>query len=378
MGPLAGLKVIEMKGIGPGPYAGMLLADLGAEVTVVERSSQPGGLSPSSQTDVNARGKRSIALDVKHPQGREVLLNLIGTADVFFEGFRPGVAERLGVGPDICLALNPRLVYGRLTGWGQHGPLAQTAGHDINYIAISGVLAAIGGAEGPVPPLNLVGDYAGGSLFLVMGILAALYEAQRSGTGQVIDAAITDGAANLMSVFHGWAELGLWSGQRQSNLLDGAAPHYTVYATADDKFVSVGALEPQFFAQLIDKAGLDAGEFDQPPAPSRWPQLKQQLRTLFKQRTQKEWCDLLEGTDACFAPVLDFTEAYAHHHNRARKTFIHVNGIRQPAPAPRFSRSTCDQPSAPHAEGEDTEAILKSAGYSEAEIVELRESGALT
>lgn len=378
MGPLTGLKVIEMKGIGPGPYAGMLLADMGAEVTVVERSSQATGISPPASADVNARGKQSIALDVKHPDGREVLLKLIAGADAFFEGFRPGVAERLGIGPEVCLALNPRLVYGRLTGWGQAGPLAQSAGHDINYIAISGALAAIGGADGPVPPLNLVGDYAGGSLFLVMGMLAALIEAQTSGQGQVIDAAITDGAANLMSVFHGWSQLGLWSEQRNSNLLDGAAPHYAVYATADEKYISVGALEPQFFAELVARAGLDADVFDRPPEPRQWRALKQQMQAVFRQRTQQEWCALLEGTDACFAPVLDFIEAHNHPHNAARDTFIKLNGITQPAPSPRFSRTKCDLPQAPHKEGADAEAILKRLGYSDAQVSRLRDSGALT
>lgn len=367
-----------MKGIGPGPYAGMLLADMGAEVVVVERSSRTSGIAFPAAGDVNSRGKASIALDVKNPLGLETLQRLVERADVLFECYRPGVAERLGFGPEDCHAINPKLVYGRLTGWGQFGPLAESAGHDINYIAITGALAAIGRKDKPSPPLNLVGDYAGGSLFLVIGILAALLEARTSGQGQVIDAAITDGSASLMSVFHGWESVGFWTRNRHSNLLDGAAYHYDVYETSDEKFISIGSLEPQFYSLLVEKAGLDIDKFGKQAARDQWPALKNRLSEVFKQRSQQEWCDLLEGTDACFAPVLDFTEAPEHRHNRARGTYVNIAGVEQPAPAPRFSRTECEIPEEPHAEGADTRAVLVRYGFSEAEIAELRKAGALT
>ncbi|HZW59629.1 MAG TPA: CaiB/BaiF CoA-transferase family protein, partial [Woeseiaceae bacterium] len=339
MGPLAGVRVVEIKGIGPGPYAGMLLADMGADVIVVERATASASIGLPASRDIHGRGKRSIALDLKHPQGLAALLRLVGRAELLLEGFRPGVAERLGFGPDDCLSRNPALVYGRVTGWGQHGPLAGVAGHDINYISITGVLAAIGAAERPAPPLNLVGDYAGGSLFVVIGMLAALLEARASGSGQVVDAAITDGSASLMSVVHGLAALGHWQASRRANLLDGGAPNYDVYETRDGRFVSVGALEPAFFALLRERIGLaDAGRAAE-PAPA---DTKARLAALFRTRTQREWCELLAGSDACVAPVLDYTEAPQHPHNRARHTYIDVAGVTQPAPAPRFSRSVSD------------------------------------
>ncbi len=378
MGPLAGLRVIEMKGIGPAPYAGMLLADMGADVIVVERSSTPSGIALPAERDVNSRSKRSIALDVKNPAGLDALLRLVDTADALIEPYRPGVAERLGFGPEACQARNPRLVYGRLTGWGQEGPLAKSAGHDINYISLTGALAAIGARERPVPPLNLVGDYAGGSLFLVIGVLAALLEARESGKGQVIDAAITDGSASLMSAFYGWHATGFWSTKRRANLLDGAAHHYDVYETADGRFVSIASLEPQFYAELIEKAGLDAQRFANAWNPASWPELKAELTKVFRQRTQSEWCDLLEGTDVCFAPVLDFTEAPSHPHNAARETYVDVDGVTQPSPAPRFDRTPCAKPTAPIAEGSDTQTVLAEAGFSPEEIATLRDSGALT
>ena len=377
-GPLSGLRIIEMKGIGPGPYAGMLLADMGADVIVVERSSTPSGIALPAERDVNGRGKKSIALDVKNPVGLEALLRLVDGADAFFEPYRPGVAERLGFGPEVCLERNPKLVYGRLTGWGQSGPLSQAAGHDINYIALTGVLGAIGGRDRPVPPLNLVGDYAGGSLFLVIGLLAALLEARTSGRGQVIDAAMTDGSASLMSAFHAWHAAGFWSTTRQANLLDGAAHHYDVYETADGHFVSIAALEPQFYALLIDKAGLDPETFANPWNPAAWPELKAKLADVFREKTRDEWCELLEGTDACFAPVLDFTEAPGHPHNAARDTYVEVGGVTQPAPAPRFDRTPCATPAPPVAEGTDTQSVLAEAGFSSEEIAALRDSGALT
>ena len=378
MGPLSGFKVIEIKGLGPGPYAGMLLADLGAEVIVVERASKPSGIAPPSELDVISRGKRSIALNLKNQTGVETLLKLVEGADAIFEGFRPGVTERLGFGPEQCLGRNPKIVYGRMTGWGQTGPLAKAAGHDINFISLTGALAAIGSAKKPMPPLNLVGDYAGGSLFLVMGMLAALLEVQKSGKGQVIDAAVTDGSASLMSMFFTLKKLGAWTTQRQNNLLDGGTPFYGAYCTLDDKFISLGPIEPQFFAILVDKAGLDPDMIAAHTDPSRWAELKNALTTLFKSKTREQWCDLLEGSDACFAPVLDFTEAYKHPHNKARNTFIEINGLRQPAPAPRFSRTECHTPAAPHKEGADTETILSDWGFSDAAIAALRSSGALS
>ncbi len=358
MGPLAGIRVIEMKGIGPGPYAGMLLADLGAEVIVVERSASPKGVVIPSPLDIHSRGKKSVVFDLKTPEGLDNLLALVETADVLFEGNRPGVAERLGFGPDVCLARNPRLVYGRMTGWGQTGPLAQSAGHDINFIALTGALAAIGGREKPAIPLNLVGDFGGGSLFLVVGILAALLEARSSGKGQVVDASITDGTASLMSMFRTMDKMGMWSPQRRSNLLDGAAPFYDVSETADGKFIAIGSIEPQFYQLLIEKTQLDPAEFANRDDPSRWPELKVKLAEVFASKTRDEWCAILEGTDTCFAPVLDYREAPDHPHNQARETYIKVDGVTQPAPTPRFSRSECSTPTEPPEIGADTEAIL--------------------
>lgn len=358
MGPLAGIRVIEMKGIGPGPYAGMLLADLGAEVIVVERSARAEGLAIPSHVDIHSRGKKSVVFDLKTEEGLDNLLALVETADVLFEGNRPGVAERLGFGPDVCLDLNPRLVYGRMTGWGQTGPLAQCAGHDINFIALTGALAAIGDREKPTVPLNLVGDFGGGSLFLVTGILAALLEARTSGRGQVVDAAITDGTASLMSMFRVLDTLGMWSPRRASNLLDGAAPFYDVYETADAKFIAIGSIEPQFYALLIEKARLDPAVFESRDDRSRWPELKARLAEVFAGKTRDEWCTILEGTDTCFAPVLDYREAPSHPHNQARETYVEIDGVTQPAPAPRFSRSDCGKPPPPTAIGADTEAIV--------------------
>lgn len=378
MGPLSGIRILEMKGIGPGPYAGMLLADMGAEVVVIERSSTHRGVAMPSKLDPNSRGKKSIALDLKNPDGLSTLLKLAERADVLFEGYRPGVAERLGFGPEVCLQRNPRLVYGRMTGWGQTGPLAQAAGHDINYISLTGSLAAIGGPDRPVVPLNLIGDYAGGSLFLVMGILAALIEVQKSGKGQVVDAAMTDGSASLMTMFHGLANLGGWKNQRGANMLDGGAHYYDVYETSDGKFVSIGSIEPQFYALLIEQAGLDRDTFKDQHNAKNWPELKRQLTNLFKTKTRDQWCEIMEGTDVCFAPVLDYTEAPEHPHNRARGTYISINGVAQPAPAPRFSRSECETPNAPPAEGSDTDAVLTDWGFDPASIESLRHRGALS
>ncbi|NHN36509.1 CoA transferase [Pseudomaricurvus alcaniphilus] len=378
MGPLAGIKVIEMKGIGPGPYAGMLLADLGAEVIVVERASKPNSIAPPSAMDINSRGKKSIALDLSCAQGLEVLLKLVERTDVFFEGNRPGVAERLGFGPDVCLGRNPRIIYGRMTGWGQHGPLANSAGHDYNYISLTGAAAAIGTKDQPVPPLNLVGDFAGGSLFLVVGILSALLEVRQSGKGQVIDAAITDGSAHLMSMFYTLDQLGGWQTERNKNLLDGGVPFYGAYATADSKFVSIGPIEPKFFAEMVRIAGFPESFVKDQNNPQRWPEMRATFTETFKSKTRDEWVKLFEGSDACIAGILDYEEAPGHPHNRARETYIDVGGILQPAPAPRFSRSICQTPLAPHEEGADTRLVLEDWGFSLQAIEVLDKAGVLS
>jgi len=378
MGPLAGIKIIEMKGIGPGPYAGQVMADLGAEVIVVERASKPNSIAPPSAMDVNARGKKSIALDLRTDQGLEALLTLVEKADVIFEGNRPGVAERLGFGPDVCLARNPKIIYGRMTGWGQSGPLAHSAGHDFNYISLTGVAAAIGTKDQPVPPLNLVGDYAGGSMFLVIGILSALLEMKTSGKGQVIDTAITDGSAHLMSMFYTIANLGAWQPARESNLLDGGVPYYRAYETADGKHLSVGSIEPQFFAELILLSGMPEDFIQDQNNPARWSEIESTFNATFKSKTRDQWADIFEGSDACVTGILDYTEAAKHPHNIARGTYVEVNGQQQPAPAPQFSRSHCDIPAAPSAEGADTREVLADWGFDQVTIQALADSGALS
>lgn len=335
-GPLSGLRVIEFAGIGPGPFACMLLADMGADVVRIDR---PGARLGDPQ-DIIGRGRRTVLLDLKEPGDQARVLDLLEQADVLVEGFRPGVMERLGLGPQEVARRNPRLVYGRMTGWGQDGPLAQAAGHDINYIAITGALAAIGPAGGaPVPPLNLVGDYGGGSLYLAMGILAAVIEARRSGQGQVVDAAICDGVMSLMSLFQVQAARGSFREERGSNLLDGGAPYYTVYETLDGLWVSLGPIEPKFFELLCEKVGVPPGLRDAQNDRARWPALREALAERFRTRTRAQWCELLEGTDACFAPVLALSEAPQHPHLRARQAMVDVEGTMQPAPAPRFSRT---------------------------------------
>lgn len=377
MGPLAGIRIIEMKGIGPAPYAGMLLADLGAEVILVNRSSKNEGVGASAVDDPNTRGKKSIVLNLKSDEGVQALLKLIDTADGLLEGFRPGVAERLGFGPDICLARNPKLVFGRMTGWGQAGPLATTAGHDINYISLTGSLAAIGAADKPVPPLNLLGDYAGGSMFLIMGMLAGFIHAKNTGEGQVIDAAITDGSASLCSILHAMAGIGAWTNSRQANLLDGAAHFYDTYETLDGKFISIGSIEPQFYALLIEKANLDPELFKPQMDPTQWPKLKEHLKGVFKSKTRDDWCEIMEGTDVCFAPVLDYTEAPSHAHNKARETYINVGGVVQPNIAPRFSLTSPNKPEPGVPEGTHTDSVLADIGLSAADIKAMRESGAI-
>ena len=333
-GPLAGLKVLEFAGIGPGPFCAMVLGDLGASVIRIVRP----GVRPDAR-DVTTRNRQTVTLDLRAEGAAAQALTLVAAADCLIEGFRPGVMERLGLGPAECLAANPRLIFGRMTGWGQHGPLAQAAGHDIDYIAIAGALHAIGRAgEPPPPPLNYVGDFGGGML-LAVGLLAAVYESRRSGRGQVVDAAMTDGTALLSSFFYGMKALGQWSNDRGANLLDGAAPFYATYACADGKFIALGAIEPNFYAELRRRCGIDDASFDAQMDASAWPGLKDKLTRLFRTRTRQAWCEILEGTDACFAPVLDWDEAPRHPHNAARGTYVDIAGVMQPAPAPRFSRT---------------------------------------
>jgi alpha-methylacyl-CoA racemase len=336
-GPLLGLRIVEFSGLGPGPFAAMMLSDMGADVVRVERPGRGG----YRKTDITARGRRVVELDLKAAADREAARELINAADVLIEGFRPGVMERLGLGPDDPSLRNRKLVYARMTGWGQYGPLSRTAGHDINYIAITGALAAIGPRDGvPVPPLNLVGDYGGGALYLVVGILAACMEAARSGEGQVIDCAMCDGVVNMMSLFHEFAANGRWNDQsREANMLDGGAPYYRTYECADGKHVAVGALEPEFYALLCEKAGLPEPLFGDQHDREEWPAQTQHAAAIFRSRTQAQWCAVLEGTDACFAPVLTMSEAMEHPHIAARTSFVDIDGVRQSAPSPRFSRT---------------------------------------
>jgi len=378
MGPLQGLRIIELAGIGPGPFCAMLLADMGADVVRVDRTEASGlGVPMDKRYDINGRNRRSVALDLKAAAGRDAVKRLIVGADILIEGFRPGVAERLGLGPADCHAINPRLVYGRMTGFGQSGPMAMAAGHDLNYIALTGALHAIGPAGGkPVPPLNLVGDYGGGALYLAMGLLAALHERTQSGRGQVVDAAMVDGAASLASIFYGMTASGRWNEQRGSNLLDGGAPFYDTYETADGKYVSIGALEPKFFAEMAERIGLDArfikGQHDR----KLWPEMRDQMTRLLRAKTRDDWCKLLEGSDACFAPVLSIAEAPQHPHARSRQAFIEVDGVVQPGPAPRFDRSTPGPVRAAPATGAHTDEVLAEAGFSADEIAALHAAGA--
>lgn len=368
------LKVIEMAGIGPCPLAGQLLADLGAEVIVIDRTS-----TPADPSDINRRHKQSIALNLKSTEGLAIAQQLITKADVLIEGFRPGVMEKLGLGPEVCLNINPKLIYGRMTGWGQTGPLAQTAGHDLNYLAITGALHPLGAADQPpVPPLNLVADYGGGTMFLLLGILAALYERQRSGQGQVIDAAMVDGVPAMMGLLHTWFARQWWTTEREANFLDGGAPFYRCYTTADNKYLSVAPLEPHFFKELLAKAGIPAEHNASQYQKDNWPERSEQYAAIFRQKTQAEWLDLLEGSDACVAPVLDFNEVEAHPHNAARGSFVRVNQVLQAAPAPRFSRTPAKAPIAPTGAGEDTASILAELAYSPEQIAALRAAGVLT
>lgn len=373
-GPLSGIKVVEFAGIGPGPFCGMLLSDMGADVIRIDRK---GGARGGSKFDITSRGRRSLAVDLKKTEGVEAVLKLVEQADMLQEGFRPGVMERLGLGPEVCLDRNPRLVYGRMTGWGQTGPLAQAAGHDINYISLTGALHAIGPKDGkPVPPLNLVGDFGGGALYLAMGMLAGLVEAQRSGKGQVVDAAMTDGSASLMAMFYGFIGSGMWKDEKGANLLDGGAHFYDTYETKDGKWISIGSIEPQFYALLREKAGLDDAIWDAQMDGTKWPEMKEKLTAVIKAKTRDEWDAIMAGTDICYGPVLSLAEAANHPHNKARETFTEIDGVTHPNVAPRFSRTESKiQGSAP-AIGGDTEEILSDWGFSEDEIGALLEAGA--
>jgi alpha-methylacyl-CoA racemase len=376
------LKVIEMVGIGPCPFAAMMLADMGADVIRIDRKPDPDAPNPypmlGTKFDVMARGRRSLALDLKDPRARQVLLDLVAKADVLVEGFRPGVMERLRLGPDDCMDRNPRLVYGRVTGWGQTGPLAQAAGHDLNYVALSGMLHAMGRADGPpAPPLNLVGDFGGGAMMLAFGVVCAAWEAKSSGKGQVVDAAMTDGAALLGAMMYGLRAFGSWSDKREANLLDGGAPFYDCYACADGKFISIGAIEPQFYGQLLALTGAEDPQLRKQWRQADWPELKRKFAALFATRTRAEWCRLLEGTDVCFAPVLDMEEAPRHPHNAARATFVEREGVTQPAPAPRFSRTRAEIGAAPSSPGQDGAAALADWGWSASAVEALRRAGVL-
>ncbi len=376
-GPLAGLKVLEIVGLGPGPFCGMMLADLGADVIRIDRVDASKMLSlTDARFDVLARGRRSIALDLTRSEGVDVLLRLVESVDVLFEGMRPGVAERLGFGPETCAERNPGLVYGRMTGWGQTGPLAKAVGHDINYLALSGMLHAVGRADQrPPPPLNLIADFGGGGMVLALGILAAVFEARTSGLGQVVDAAMFEGVSTLGAMTHGLAAAGRWSTQRESNLLDGGTPFYDTYRTADERFVAVGAIEPQFFAALVDGLGLgselQADQWDR----AGWDAMRDAFVSAFRAETRDHWADHFAGSDACVSPVLTYEEARTHPHGVSRQSFIDVGGISQPAPVPRFSRTAPPDPSPPAEVGAHSVAILAEFGIGPTEAVELMDQG---
>ena len=379
-GPLAGFRIVEMAGIGPAPFAATLLADMGAEVIRVDRreATDLGLPGREPKFDVLHRGRRSLAVDIKGEAGREVVKRLAGKADGLIEGFRPGVMERLGLGPDVLLKLNPRLVFGRMTGFGQDGPLAQAAGHDIDYIALAGVLHAIGRkGEAPVPPLNLVGDFGGGGMFLAFGVVCGLLEAQKSGKGQVVDAAMVDGAAYLMAGIYGLFSQGAWLDERGANFIDGGAPYYDVYETKDGKWLAVGAIERRFYEELIEKLGLADKDLPKQHDRKRWPELKRHISEAIATRTRAEWERIFEGSDACVAPVLALGEVDKHPHNIARSTFLKRDGVLQPGPAPRFSRTSAEMGAPPRPRGADTETVLADWGFAAAEIAELKKASAI-
>ncbi len=379
-GPLAGVRVIELQGIGPAPFCGMMLSDMGAEVIRIDRADRvrnPNEVTPP--IDVLARGRSSLGLNLKNADAVEVLLRLAERSDALIEGFRPGVTERLGIGPNECLARNPKLVYGRMTGWGQEGPYALAAGHDINYIALAGALDPIGRrGEPPTPPLNLVGDFGGGGMLLAFGVACALVEAQRSGEGQVVDAAMVDGAATLMAMFHSMRALGVWNDERGTNLLDTGSHFYDVYECADGNYVSIGSIEPQFYAELLRLTGLNEDpEFAEQHSRSQWPQQKERIGKVFKLKTRDEWCEIMDATDVCFAPVLTLAEAPVHPHNVHRDVFCEVAGVTQPSPSPRFSRTSPAVQGPPAQPGQHTDEVLAIAGYDPDDIAKLRDTGAV-
>ncbi len=377
-GPLSGVKVVEIAGIGPGPFAAMMLADMGADVVRVDRAQNVVGGFERTNLEVLNRGRRSVGVDLKHPDGVETVLRLVEQADALIEGFRPGVADRLGIGPDVCLARNPKLVYGRMTGWGQDGPYAQAAGHDINYIALAGALAHFGRAgDKPTPPINLVGDFGGGGMLMAFGVVCALVESGRSGQGQVIDAAMIDGSAVLMAMMWGFKALGMW-GERGTNMLDTGAPFYDTYETADGGFVSLGSLEPQFYAELIERLGLtDEVSLGDQMNTATHEDLRARFTALFLTKTRGEWCEVLETTDVCFAPVLTMDEAAQHPHIQARDTIVEVDGVPQPAPAPRFSRTPGAIQRPPCWPGQHTDEVLAEWGFDASSVAELRTGGAI-
>src|SRR3984893_3188617 len=379
MGVLSGYKIVEFAGIGPAPMCAMLLSDMGAEVLRLDRAEDADlGINTESKYNLLGRGRRSGAIDLKRREGTELALKLIERAHALLEGFRPGVMERLGLGPDVCQARNPKLVYGRMTGWGQEGPLALAAGHDINYIALTGALHSIGRhGEAPVPPLNLVGDFGGGGLYLALGVVAALLETQKSGKGQVVDAAMVDGAASLLTAIYGMHASGMWSDKRGENILDTGAHFYDVYETKDGQYVSIGSIEAKFYAELLKRSGLEGQEMPRQMDRKASPDLKEKFSALFKAKTRDEWCKIMEGSDICFAPVLSMAEAPNHPHNQQRGTFIEVEGVVQPGPAPRFSRTPSKIQRPPAKPGEHTEEALREWGFSAADLDKLRGSGAI-
>jgi alpha-methylacyl-CoA racemase len=379
-GPLKDLRIVEMVGIGPGPFCAMMLADMGADVVRIDRKGSGQADFPELNTrfDVLARGRRSVAIDLKCAAGKEAVLKMLESADGLIEGFRPGVMERLGLGPEVCLQRNPALVFGRMTGWGQHGPLAHAAGHDLNYLALTGALHAMGRPDSPpAPPLNLVADFGGGSMMLAFGMVSAILEARTSGLGQVVDAAMTDGAGLLSGLLYGNKAYGSWNTRRGANLLDGGAHFYDTYACADGKFIAIAAIESRFYDLLLKLCEIDDPAFLAQMDTAQWPHLKEKLAAVFRTKTREQWCALMEGTDVCFAPVLDLDEAPRHPHNRARDAFIDIGGVVQPAPAPRFSRTRPEVQSPPAARGEHTEQALGDWGVSAQEIASMKAAGVI-
>jgi len=379
MGALSGYRVIELAGIGPAPMCAMMLSDMGAEVLRIDRTADAGlGIAMETKYNLLNRGRRSVAFDLKRPEAAEALLRLVERADALIEGFRPGVMERLGIGPDQCLARNPRLVYGRMTGWGQEGPLAHAAGHDINYIALAGALHSIGRKdETPVPPLNLVGDFGGGALYLALGVVTGLLEAQKSGKGQVVDTAMVDGVASLMTAIYGMRGAGVFTDNRGENMLDTGAHFYDAYETSDGKYICIGSIEAKFYEELLQLSGLKGEELPRQLDRKSWPAMKERIAKLFRTKTRDEWCRLMEGSDVCFAPVLSMEEAPRHPHNRQRATFVEENGVIQPAPAPRFSRTPSAIQRPPARPGEHTEEALRDWGFSASDLERLRACGAI-